>query len=191
MFWKRKKAIDDQMPRFKQAFSGVSPIPVTSFEVLCGDELVENINVDFVYMIIEESDAQRFASCSSRSFEIAAAHNAMVVANAGGLIQLAVGDLVQRVVDPGVALADCAAQRAELACNLAQSLGTSVRIVHGRALSHIGYVGTKLRRNWGYNPIAFVDILQALLASTPGTPVDLGEVVKKVNVTGKSAVPGG
>ena len=67
-------------------------------------------------------------------------------------------------------------KRKEITSELVQLLGTSTRVIHGRSLSRVGVVGTEDRKNWGVYPISVVQILEALLAAIPGTPVDLGDV---------------
>ena len=149
----------------EKRFAALLPEPVVSIAKLGSDALVEDVSVDFVFLLIEENELHRFASSSSNAIQIATDHNAIVVSNTGGLIQLAAG--------PRTDMVDCTAKRNDLVSDLIRTLGASVRIVHGRAQSYVGTVGTESRKNWGYFPIAIVQILRTLLASTPGLPVDL------------------
>jgi|SRR4051812_11177913 hypothetical protein len=167
----RKVSPNEDEPLYRQAFSGISPLPVTS-ELFTEDRLKE-IDVDFVYMLIEDGDAVAFVARVAKAFAIVARHNGVIVSNVGGLFQLAVGDLINRASND-VVLTDSATERDQLAREIAQSLGRYVRLVHGRARSHVGYLGTESRRNWGFAPSGLSKILGSLLAAAPGTAVDLG-----------------
>ena len=116
-------------------------------------------------MLIQEDDLHRFASAVENAFQIAKRHEAVVVANVGGLIQLGVG--------PRRDSEDCAAHRIAISRELANSLRTSARIIHGKGQSYVGTVGTENRRNWGFYPNSFVEILQSLLGAIPGEPLEM------------------
>jgi hypothetical protein len=164
----RKKDNQDIQARFDKLAAEFLPNLAIPIAKIGGEQLEENIRVDFIYVVVESKDAAAFAVRCATVFEIAASHGAIIVANAGGVIQLAVG--------PRDDMADCAPLRLQIADQIANALERGARIVHGRAQSHVGVAGSEHRRNWGFFPIQLMAILTALTTSNPGISVDLGDL---------------
>ena len=123
--------------------------------------------LDFVFLLVEEENTEKFRVLSSKVIQIATEHRADVVAIAGGLVQLSAGPRIGDTESP--------THRVSLVRDLAQAMGNSARIVHGRTLTRVGEVGIETRKAWGYFPREMYQLLKALLDAAPGEPVDLGD----------------
>jgi hypothetical protein len=165
MFWRKNREVEN-LAKLKERLGALVPEPVVSIATLGIDGSITDTPVDFVFLLLENENAEQFRTLVSKAIETAAAHKAIVVANAGGLIQLAVGP---RAGDAGPTTYGVL-----LARELVQLLGGSVRVAYGRTIAHVGTVGIESRKNWGFFPLRIGPILRALLDATPGVPVDLG-----------------
>ena len=167
MFWlnfRREKRLAD----LKKLAGIRMPESAVAIALQGDDGPIVDALLDFVFLLVEEENTERFRILSSKAIQIATEHRgADVAANAGGLIQLSASPRIDDTESP--------THRVSLVRDLAQALGNSARIVHGRTLTRVGVVGIETRKTWGYFPREMGQILRALLDATPGVPVDLGD----------------
>ncbi|WP_301100252.1 hypothetical protein [Propionivibrio sp.] len=161
MFGRKKQAL-------LKLFDSYIPESAISIEELGTAGLKDGVLVDFVFLFIDQRDLEAFKALSSLAIETATENQAIIVENVGGLIQLLVGPRNDSI--------DCVEHRKKLVLLLREVLETSVRVVHGRANSRVGTVGTESRKNWGFFPLEMLAILKVLVASAPGEVTDMGDI---------------
>lgn len=156
--WSRTRTLNDSSYLHLKGILGPH-VPSMHLDVAdIGVESDDRLQViDFVYVLVEEKDVVRFCDASRETIRLAERFNAIVVANASGLIQI--------TFDPGV---ENKSGRIELVSSLLDSARTAVRIVHGNARSRVGILGLDSRKNWGVFPLAFSLILIRLVSLEPG-----------------------
>jgi hypothetical protein len=160
-FWRSKQT------KIESLMGRLTPESVVSIATAGLDGSLKIVPVDFVFVLISAKSPEAYASLAGMAIQIALSYQAIVVANAGGLLQLAVG--------PRAGIPDCTEYRRALALAISGSLGASAQIVHGRMEAYVGSVGTQNRKTWGYYPVGINHILKDLLFSPPGEPIDKGQ----------------
>ena len=165
MFWLNFRR-EKRLAELKRLAGILMPESAVAIALQGSDGSIVDALLDFVFLLVEEENTEQFRILSSNVIQIATEHRADVVAIAGGLVQLSAGPRIGDTESP--------THRVSLVRDLAQALGDSARIVHGRTLTRVGEVGIETRKAWGYFPREMVQILRALLEATPGVPVDLG-----------------
>ena len=166
MFWLNFRK-EKRLAELKKLAGIRMPESAVAIALQGSDGSMVDAHLDFVFVLVEEENTERFRILSSKAIQIATEHRADVVAIAGGLVQLAAGPRIGDTESPTL--------RVSLVRDLALALGGSARIVHGRTLTRVGVVGIETRKTWGYFPREMAQILRALLDATPGVPVDLGD----------------
>src|SRR5690348_10110344 len=114
MFWGKKKEAE-RLAELRKSFGVLVPEPVVTLASLGADGVIADAIVEFVFLLIEDESSEQFCISASNAIKIATQHKAIVVANAGGLLQLAAG--------PRRDDADCTQYRVSLADELTRSLG--------------------------------------------------------------------
>ena len=165
MFWRKNKLVAYPSTQLDELFRALGPTPFHSLVKLGDDKLADDVQVDYVFLLIQANNVERFASTIESAYQIAKNHQAVVVANVAGLVQLGVGAENDE--------ASGARRRKVLSFELAGALGGSAQIVHGRAFSYVGTAGIADRHNWEFYPKKMASILQVLLTSIPGQPVEV------------------
>jgi hypothetical protein len=117
-------------------------------------------DVDFVLVLVEQKDMADYARTCKQVLDLALAGGALLVANLGGLIHLA--------LDTNTGGDERAGRRRKVVNALSASLGERVRLVHGRCDSLVGTVGNDQRKSWVIVPGAMALILQMLIYAGPG-----------------------
>ena len=168
MFWRKNKLVADPSAQLDELFRALGPTPILSLAKLGDEKLADDVQVDYVFLLIHANNVERFASNIASAYQVAKNHQAIVVANVGGLVQLAVGSENDE--------ASGERHRKVLSFELAGALGGTAQIVHGRATSYVGTAGIADRHNWGFYPKKMASILQVLLSAIPGQPVEVTQI---------------
>lgn len=161
MFWKNK--ITDVL---QNMLSTSVPSSCEGMAKLGLDGALEYAFVGFVFVLVECESAKELSQMSAYAIQAAVDGQAIVVANAGGLIQIALSP-----DHAGICNSD---PPSLLAHDINSRLRQSARIVYGYTQAHVGIVGIPQRKNWGVYPIQICSILRSLIAATPGEPLDVG-----------------
>ena len=91
MFWRKNKLVADPSAQLDELFRALGPTPILSLAKLGDEKLADDVQVDYVFLLIHANNVERFASTIASAYQVAKNHQAIVVANVGGLVQLAVG----------------------------------------------------------------------------------------------------
>jgi hypothetical protein len=152
-------------PKLEELISTAVAGPLLDMAKLGHDGHLPTLPVNFVFVLVSHPEAGEFHRLASDAIRIGVAEHVMLVANAGGLLQFAVG--------PSTHGSNSATSQTFVSA-LVKALGGSARVVYGTAQAHIGAVGPAKRKTWGFHPLAIEAILSSLLAASPGQPVALG-----------------
>lgn len=167
--WRNKKSEKEQQKEFEALFRSYGSEPILSIARLGGNSSMETADVDLVFVLLDCKELQQFASLASLAIRVGVEMKLDLLANAGGLLQFAVGPRSDGV--------DTVRLRSTFVSEISNTLGLAARIAFGRLPCHVGVVGTTQRKTWGCFPVAMTEVLRKLVSANAGATVELDAAV--------------